>query len=83
MRHHMLCTNVTSLASSTHYQCIAFNVFFLVKFSDVNECELDIDDCHSNATCDDVHGSFVCTCNNGFEGNGTSCIGKKQTKSTV
>ena len=48
-------------------------------FSDMNECELDQDHCHSNATCHNVVGSFMCTCNDGFEGNGTYCIGKKQT----
>ena len=44
-------------------------------FSDMNECELDRDDCHSNATCHNVVGSFMCACNDGFEGNGGSCIG--------
>ena len=45
--------------------------------ADVDECELRIDNCHVNATCADVIGSFVCTCNNGFDGNGVDCRSKK------
>ena len=44
--------------------------------ADIDECELGIDDCHVNATCADVVGSFVCTCNDGFEGNGVDCTSK-------
>jgi len=44
---------------------------------DIDECELDMDNCHVNATCVDVIGSFVCTCNNGFDGNGVDCTGMK------
>ena len=44
--------------------------------ADIDECELDTDNCHVNATCTDVIGSFVCTCNSGFEGNGVTCTSK-------
>ena len=30
-------------------------------------------DCHANATCSKVPGSFVCTCNEWYEGDGKSC----------
>ena len=45
--------------------------------ADFDECELGIDNCHENSTCTDVVGSFVCTCNNGFDGNGVDCTSKK------
>ena len=45
--------------------------------ADIDECELRIDNCHVNATCADVIGSFVCACNNGFDGNGVDCAGMK------
>ena len=45
--------------------------------ADIDECELDIDNCHVNATCTDVIGSFECECNSGFEGNGVNCMSKK------
>jgi len=47
-----------------------------MSFADIDECELGIDNCHVNATCTDVIGSFVCTCNNGFEANGVNCTSK-------
>ena len=41
---------------------------------DTNEC--DDKPCHSNATCLNKIGSFNCSCNKGFEGNGTHCDGE-------
>ena len=40
--------------------------------------DLDIDEClsspcHNNATCNDTDGSYECTCDDGFTGNGTEC----------
>ena len=43
--------------------------------ADINECELETYPCHSNANCTDTEGSFNCTCNEGFEGNGFYCAG--------
>ena len=45
--------------------------------ADIDECELGIDNCHVNGTCADVIGSFLCTCNDGFDGNGVECTSKK------
>ena len=45
--------------------------------ADIDECELDTDNCHVNATCTDTIGSFVCTCNSGLEGNGINCMSKE------
>ena len=50
---------------------------YILLCPDTNECELAQDDCHSNATCHNVVGSFMCACNDGFEGNGTTCMGEK------
>ena len=40
---------------------------------DIDECELEGDDCHMYATCTDTIGSFECTCNSGFDGDGVNC----------
>jgi hypothetical protein len=32
-----------------------------------------MDNCAEQATCTDNEGSFTCTCNNGYTGNGTRC----------
>ena len=42
---------------------------------DINECDLDLDNCDENAACTDTDGSFTCECNEGFSGNGTVCKG--------
>ena len=47
-----------------------------VAFS-VNECTEDMHNCHADGFCTDTHGSFNCTCNPGFRGNGTSCPNSK------
>ena len=35
--------------------------------------------CDANAECTDTPGSFVCTCKEGFSGDGFTCTGKKFT----
>ena len=43
---------------------------------DIVECAIGGDDCHHNATCTNTAGSFICTCNPGYTGNGRDCQGK-------
>ena len=40
---------------------------------DIDECEKDTDDCDLYADCKNTNGSFNCTCQPGYSGNGTSC----------
>ena len=47
----------------------------LLCFIDIDECSLNIDNCHSNATCTNTPGSFTCTCNPGYFGDGVTCRG--------
>ena len=42
---------------------------------DVDEC-LQLSPCHSDATCQNVIGSYKCSCNTGYVGNGIICSGK-------
>jgi len=48
----------------------------LFLFVDINECEVKVDNCHENATCNNTFGSFECTCIAGFEGDGVDCTSK-------
>ena len=40
---------------------------------DVNECLLETDECDANAICTNTEGSYNCTCNSGYEGDGFFC----------
>ena len=44
-------------------------------YTDIDECALDEDVCDDNADCLDTIGSYACSCNNGFSGNGFTCSG--------
>ena len=46
---------------------------WLLFSSDIDECELDRDNCDRNAECSDTEGSFTCTCDPGYTGDGTTC----------
>ena len=44
--------------------------------SDINECVLSsLNDCDGNADCIDTIGSYNCSCNPGYEGDGFNCTG--------
>ena len=40
---------------------------------DVDECSKN--PCHSNATCNNTVGSYICTCDPGYSGDGLNCTG--------
>ena len=47
--------------------------------SDVNECTLNLHNCHEQATCANTLGSYSCACNSGWTGNGLTCEGNWKT----
>ena len=47
-------------------------------FTDIDECTANTHDCDSSATCTNTECSFYCTCNEGYTGDGRSCIGELQ-----
>ena len=49
----------------------------LLSFTDINECSDEDTRCDANALCDNTAGSFMCTCKDGFSGNGGQCYGKE------
>ena len=53
----------------------------LKSFLDVDECGLapgadGAHNCDADATCANTVGSFTCTCNDGYSGDGITCTGK-------
>ena len=52
---------------------MCFNIF-----SDIDECTIGTHNCDldpGQATCTNTVGSFTCTCNTGYAGNGVVCNG--------
>ena len=47
-----------------------------ILVADVDECTTDIHNCDVNAVCTDTDGSFTCSCNSGYSGDGTTCTSK-------
>ncbi len=55
---------------------IVYHTYLLYVFLDINECNDDMDNCDPNAECINTLGSFTCSCNQGYSGDGVSCIGE-------
>ena len=51
-------------------------IFLFLSCEDVDECVDGSHNCHAEAMCSNTEGSFTCTCNTGYEGDGKECIGK-------
>jgi len=46
---------------------------------DIDECATNNGGCSSEASCSNTEGSFTCTCQSGYTGDGFTCTGKPQT----
>ena len=51
----------------------------LCHSTDIDECELGLDNCSPNAVCINTIGSFRCECLPGFTGDGITCDGTVHT----
>ena len=47
--------------------------YVMFCFLDIDECQMELHDCAENATCLDTEGSYECTCDPGFTGDGFNC----------
>lgn len=54
-----------------NFICLCSPFYFL----DINECDEGGNDCHENANCTNILGSFNCTCKAGYTGDGLKCSG--------
>ena len=58
------------------YKAMIGSILVLVCcYADVDECDLELDGCHGNASCLNSNGSFECLCNDGYDGDGFLCTG--------
>ena len=50
-----------------------------MHFLDIDECaDATLNNCDVNAFCTDTVGSYTCTCNTGYTGDGFTCTGESQ-----
>ena len=61
---------------------ISYSIKYLFYLIDIDECATGVDNCDSEATCANTVGSFSCTCNRGYHGDGTTCTGKEKDNLT-
>ena len=52
------------------------NLLYIHTFLiDIDECTTEADNCDTNAACTNNPGSFTCSCNQGYTGDGVTCMG--------
>ena len=70
--------NSTALVCSPKAKSILTLQFFIFcpSHADVDECERNEDSCHENAQCINTEGSYTCSCNPGYTGDGINCTSK-------
>lgn len=64
---------------STRSSCSSkheFPEWSILFFPDIDECALGIDNCDETQSCQNSPGSFGCTCRNGYQPSGTTCVGE-------
>ena len=63
----------------SHHQISArplmLSALFSHSFSDIDECAEGISTCDADAECVNTNGSYNCSCNPGYYGDGTNCEG--------
>ena len=65
------------LSVSAKVDSYSDNVLLCLPAADLDECALDVDNCTRNANCTNTPGSFFCTCEVGYIGDGAvECIGR-------
>ena len=58
---------------SSSFFCV--EVFWHENKKDIDECDQEIDNCDVQATCTNTPGSYNCTCDIGYSGDGFNCTG--------
>uniref|UniRef100_A0A0G4IE73 Uncharacterized protein n=1 Tax=Chromera velia CCMP2878 TaxID=1169474 RepID=A0A0G4IE73_9ALVE len=61
--------------TTEHAAAIGDFILYSNISANTDECATGTHNCHSLAACTDSHGSFSCSCNTGFEGDGVTACG--------
>ena len=49
---------------------------FQFSYSDIDECARKLDRCQEDASCTNTKGSYNCSCDAGYSGDGFNCSGR-------
>ena len=66
----------TCIATISSQSAPRFDNVFVRYSSDIDECRTGVAQCHYNASCVNIPGSFSCVCDSGYTGDGIVCNGK-------
>jgi cysteine-rich repeat protein len=67
------CIDVPAPGSGATCDCLGTGYAGATCETDIDECGAMTDNCDANATCSNTPGSFSCTCNAGYTGDGVTC----------
>ena len=57
---------------------MSLKVYYLTVRTDIDECvSPDLNECHEAGICNNTDGSYDCSCNEGYDGDGYNCTGRK------
>ena len=72
--HYNINANLLYLCQTTLKEPNSNEIYFVVL--DIDECTKGTHSCHVNAVCNNIQGSYHCTCKDGFSGDGINyCTG--------
>ena len=62
------------IVKDPHFSLLSYlSFYYALLYTDINECVEGSHDCDVNANCTNTNGSFSCSCNPGYTGDGTNC----------
>lgn len=73
-----LVPNIVSTSTSSLNPQLTLHTLSYVSnfvFVDIDECRLDIHNCDPDASCNNTESAFTCTCNQGYDRDGLTCVG--------
>ena len=72
-RERKACLSYCRLSCYLSFHMSRLKKSFLLCFTDIDECSNGDDKCHPEADCANTLGSYNCSCDLGFEGDGFDC----------
>jgi len=62
---------------------VRVKIRLLIYIADIDECATNNGGCSVDASCSNVPGSFSCSCNAGYDGDGIACSGCLQISVSI